>query len=72
MCYPPCQTRLRLLHFFGFRHHIFNRPLHVERLLGNIVVVAVANVLEALDGLRQIHFRTSIILLSKSHAYTKG
>lgn len=47
-----------LLHFFRFRQHVFNRPLHVESLLRNIVVLAIANALEALDGIGQLHILT--------------
>ena len=39
----------------AFFQHVFDGALHVERLLGEIVVLAVDDLLEAADGVGQLH-----------------
>ena len=39
----------------GALQHVVDRALHVERLLRNIVVLAVHDFLEAADGVGQLH-----------------
>ena len=46
---------LRLLHLLGALEHFLDRALHVESLLGDVVVLAVADFLEALDRVDQLH-----------------
>src|SRR5262249_2674322 len=43
------------LQLFGFLKHFFDGPLHPERLLGNIVVLAFGDFAETSDGVRQFH-----------------
>src|ERR1035441_8352500 len=45
---------LRLPQFFGFLQHFLDGSLHVERLLRQVVVLAIHNFAEALDGIRQL------------------
>src|SRR5260221_13905859 len=43
------------LHLFGCLEHFFDRALHVESLLGNIIVLAFDDLLEAADGVGNFH-----------------
>src|SRR5436305_1678670 len=47
--------RRGLLHALGALEHVLNRHLHVKRLLGNLVVLAVHDLLEAADRVRHLH-----------------
>ena len=40
---------------FGALQHVLDGALHVERLLGNVVVLAFHDLLEAADGVRHLH-----------------
>src|SRR6185369_4748978 len=45
----------RLLHLLGSFQHFFNRPLHVESLFGDIVVLTFHNVAESFYRIRDLH-----------------
>src|SRR5690349_11774387 len=46
---------LRLLQFFGALQGVLYRALHEERLLGDLVVLALGDFAEAADGVREFH-----------------
>src|SRR5580704_5528246 len=46
------------LHLLGLRQHIVDGALHIERLLGDLVVLPVGDLLEAADGVGELHVHT--------------
>src|SRR6185312_12331045 len=53
---PPSSSNLALLlQFFRALQNFIDRTLHVERLLGKLVVFAFHDFLEAADGVRKLH-----------------
>jgi hypothetical protein len=47
------EAAAHLLHFFGFFDRFVDRADHVERLLGQVIVIAAQDTLETTDGFFQ-------------------